>query len=544
MMGELLEGQYLANDFLRLLPPTEKEHSNLGTQAKAGQVVELPIELQLELAEIFLPGMSTGSVYHRLFGGDTSDYGGDHSAADMALVGYMARQGLSPEDVDKVFRASKLYRPKWDEMRGPLTYGERTISKAFKKLPAKTEGGHIAAQEAKIWKASDPSSYRPVYVPGGMPARKFVGPVVSSGVRLFPAAALSTLVALGAVGKTSLLVSIALHTAAGKDWNGHRLVQNKVAVFSCEETEEELSRKVSAIIDEWTPPERQAALDNTRLVPLLGVDARLTLIERNQYQGSGVAEEMIALLNAFGLKDGLVILDHMQGFASGDLNISETATSICREANKIVEATGAAVVFAAHISKANIKATELEQGFAVGSLAFENATRQMVGMLPMREEDAKKYGLEGVRNQYAWLGLPKNSYGGTDGGVWLKKELVPKYHTVTVTPVQLTAPVSGGIKTANEKIADRILDYLAKHPWTTRNQLDSEAGLDGRFNASKEKVRAVLKGMLDSGRVETQPVADADRSLHGVPKQVKGILRVKSAAKAAEPLIAEGEKTG
>lgn len=74
--------------------------------------------------------------------------------------------------------------------------------------------------------------------------------------------------------------------------------------------------------------------------------------------------------------------------------------------------------------------------------------------------------------------------------------------------------------------------------------MDSEAGLDGRFNASKEKVRAVLKGMLDSGRVETQPVADADRSLHGVPKQVKGILRVKSAAKPAEPLIAEGEKTG
>ena len=543
-MGALIEGQHLANDFLLLLPTTEKGQAVRtigGSLIKAGEV---PWNIQFKLPEIFSPVAKSNDKYKLLFNGDISDYNDDHSAADMAIVGYMARKGLSSEEVDKVFRASNLYRAKWDEMRGATTYGERTINKAFKELPTDAGGMQLAAQEKGGWKASDPSSYRPVYVSGGMPARKFVGPVVGSKVRLFPAAALSTLVALGAVGKTSLLVSIALHTAAGKDWNGHPLEQHKVAMFSCEETDEELSRKVSAIIDFWSPADRQAAMDNLLLVSLLGEDARLTFIERGQYRGSGVTEEMITLLKSFGLKDGLVILDHMQGFASGDLNISETATSICREANKIVEATGAAVVFAAHISKANINATSLEQGFAVGSLAFENATRQLAGMLPMPEEDAKKYGLEAFRHEYAWLGLPKNSYGGTDAGVWLKKELVQKYHTVVMNPVQLVPLLSKAAKSANAKLTEGILEHLAKHPWTTRNQLDGEGGLDGIFAASKGKIQDVRKSLLDTGEIELHSVTDAERQEHAIPKQVVEVLKVKSAVKPAEPLNAQGGKTG
>ena len=279
-------------------------------------------------------------------------------------------------------------------------------------------------------------------------------------------------------------------------------------------------------------------IDNLLLVSLLGQDARLTDIKSGQYRGSGTAEKMIALLKAFDLKDGLVILDHMQGFASGDLNISETATSICREANKIVEATGAAVVFAAHIAKANIKATALEQGFAVGSLAFENAARQMVGMLPMLEDQAKKHGLESNRHQYAWLGLPKNSYGGTDAGVWLKKEFAPKYHTIAMSPVELAVPISGPRKSANEKLAERIVDYLSLHPRTTRNQLDLLAGDDEPLKASKGRVRDVLRSLIDTGEVELHAVTDAERQQHAIPKQVKEVLVVKAverSVKAADP---------
>lgn len=536
MTKGLINGQHLAEDFLAILPASGTAKPVVMTPAgRTGEadLQTVPESILAKLPLIFRPNCITGYERQELFNGDISRHGGDHSSADLALCAHMANEGLRPDEVDLVFRASGLYRPKWDEMHGATTYGQRTLAKAFEGFPAQAINGGTAQNPLGWWDPSGLARFRPNYVAGGMAARQFVGPNITPDIRLFSAAALSALVALGGVGKTSLLMSVAAHVAAGKSWGGFCVAQTKVAMFFCEETQNELDRKISAVIDGWSPTERQAVQDNLLLVSLIGADVRLTTIERGQYRGSGAAEKIVAMLQAFNLKDGLVMLDHIQGFASGDLNVSETATSICREANKIVEATGAAVVFAAHISKANIGATELGQGFAVGSLAFENATRQMVGLLPMSEDAAKKFGVEATRKDYLWLGVPKNSYGGTDDGMWLKKELVKKYHTVVVKPVQLLAPVSVAKKSSNEKLADRIIDYLTRHPWTTRNQLDGVAGADDVLQASKGKVRDVLAGLVDAGDVEYHPVTDAERAQHGLAKQVKTVLAVKSGVKPA-----------
>ncbi|OPY55264.1 MAG: hypothetical protein A4E48_00118 [Methanosaeta sp. PtaU1.Bin060] len=68
----------------------------------------------------------------RLLRGDTSAYGGDDSAADMALCNHLAFwTGKDPQKMDRIFRKSGLMRPKWDEKRGAQTYGERTITEAI-----------------------------------------------------------------------------------------------------------------------------------------------------------------------------------------------------------------------------------------------------------------------------------------------------------------------------------------------------------------------------------------------------------------------------
>jgi putative DNA primase/helicase len=73
-----------------------------------------------------------GSKFVKLFDeGDTSDYQGDHSAADLALCGLLAHWTRKRSSViDELFRRSKLMRPKWDEQRGKQTYGQRTIARA------------------------------------------------------------------------------------------------------------------------------------------------------------------------------------------------------------------------------------------------------------------------------------------------------------------------------------------------------------------------------------------------------------------------------
>jgi hypothetical protein len=74
-----------------------------------------------------------GEHWEALFDGDTSDYAGDQSRADLALCGRLARATLDPTQIDRIFRNSKLYRAKWDERHGRTTYGHMTIGKALTK---------------------------------------------------------------------------------------------------------------------------------------------------------------------------------------------------------------------------------------------------------------------------------------------------------------------------------------------------------------------------------------------------------------------------
>ncbi|MFW5488987.1 MAG: hypothetical protein ACNI3A_11340 [Desulfovibrio sp.] len=74
-----------------------------------------------------------GDLFARLMAGDISDYGGDHSAADMALCFRLAFWlGGDPARMDRVFRSSGLYRAKWDARHHAdgRTYGQGTIDKA------------------------------------------------------------------------------------------------------------------------------------------------------------------------------------------------------------------------------------------------------------------------------------------------------------------------------------------------------------------------------------------------------------------------------
>ena len=66
-----------------------------------------------------------------LFNGDTSGYDNDDSRADLALCNHLAYwTGNNVVRIDRMFRQSKLMRPKWDTGNNP-SYGQRTIEKAL-----------------------------------------------------------------------------------------------------------------------------------------------------------------------------------------------------------------------------------------------------------------------------------------------------------------------------------------------------------------------------------------------------------------------------
>jgi len=72
------------------------------------------------------------SRYAPLWTGNWQSMGyASQSEADLALAGYLVYlTGGDLDLADRLFRLSALYRPKWDEKRGALTYGERTLRRA------------------------------------------------------------------------------------------------------------------------------------------------------------------------------------------------------------------------------------------------------------------------------------------------------------------------------------------------------------------------------------------------------------------------------
>ncbi len=57
---------------------------------------------------------------------------GSHSAADLAYCSHLAYwTDREAAQMDRLFRASRLFRAKWDESRGDTTYGAQTIAKAI-----------------------------------------------------------------------------------------------------------------------------------------------------------------------------------------------------------------------------------------------------------------------------------------------------------------------------------------------------------------------------------------------------------------------------
>ncbi len=75
-----------------------------------------------------------GQSIARLFHGDTGEYSGDDSSADLALCSKLAFWSEGRADVlDAMFRQSRLYREKWDKVHSGdgRTYGQMTIDKAL-----------------------------------------------------------------------------------------------------------------------------------------------------------------------------------------------------------------------------------------------------------------------------------------------------------------------------------------------------------------------------------------------------------------------------
>lgn len=101
------------------------------TSATVAEVAADQTKPNLDLSDEELIDKAThardGAKFSRLWAGDTTGYP-SQSEAEMALVSLLAFwTGRDRDRIDHMFRASGLYRDKWDSPRGGSTYGAGTI---------------------------------------------------------------------------------------------------------------------------------------------------------------------------------------------------------------------------------------------------------------------------------------------------------------------------------------------------------------------------------------------------------------------------------
>lgn len=106
-----------------------------------------------------------GDTLKKLYNGDWESIFGSQSEADYALCCSLAFwSGKDPDQMDRIFRQSKLMRPKWDESHGTNgeTYGNITISNAIAHTESvyKQSDYPIFEKNGSYWRICDDSSYQ------------------------------------------------------------------------------------------------------------------------------------------------------------------------------------------------------------------------------------------------------------------------------------------------------------------------------------------------------------------------------------------------
>ncbi|MDL2319376.1 AAA family ATPase [Eubacteriales bacterium OttesenSCG-928-A19] len=198
-----------------------------------------------------------GDLFRRLWAGDTSGHNEDDSAADIALCNILAFwTNKDAAQMDRIFKSSGLYRPKWDEMRGAMTYGQMTIDKAIQGCTKVYEHGLVINEGKEIQTDGKPTSPTQPTEPTTNPAlpeleitkaselmTKDFPPLIQAVNQLI-CEGLTMLVAASKVGKSWLVLLMAVCVALGESFLGRATTRCRVIYFALEDSERRLQSRL------------------------------------------------------------------------------------------------------------------------------------------------------------------------------------------------------------------------------------------------------------------------------------------------------------
>ncbi|MBX9901625.1 MAG: AAA family ATPase [Burkholderiaceae bacterium] len=224
-------------------------HTTYVNKSVRAAIVPPPLSIvynESDIAALIKKACKHSTKFASLFAGDINSYP-SHSEADQAfsnLISYYTSDHLT---IDGVFRKSKLYREKWDEVHfaNGDTYGEATIATALASLSAAAGNGARSGFAASLNKATD----KPItYLTNIVSLSGFVSECAAPFYiwhRVLQVRNVYALTAAWGGGKTALMILIALFAATGRELSGRGMIRVKV-LFLCGENPDDVKLRTLA----------------------------------------------------------------------------------------------------------------------------------------------------------------------------------------------------------------------------------------------------------------------------------------------------------
>ena len=143
---------------------------------------------------------------------------------------------------------------------------------------------------------------------------------------VIPQGKVAMLAGEGAIGKSTLLVDLALCVAAGKPWLGFTTAPGSVLLVAGEEDEHDIQRRLKTGLEDWSKTDTEAVLNRLVIVP--GAGQSLTLMD-DHGGPTALCRELIGRLQNPPDEKGwsLIALDPLSRFASGAVEADNVAAT-------------------------------------------------------------------------------------------------------------------------------------------------------------------------------------------------------------------------
>jgi hypothetical protein len=225
------------------------------------------------------------------------------------------------------------------------------------------------------------------------------------------AGTVGSIVAPGATGKSWLALQIAA-AVAGADTLALDAQAGRVLYIASEDPGDVLHARVHALASRLNSAQRDSLIERLHIWPTLG-------------QAGDLLDDGRAAADIAQRGEGcrLIVLDTISRWHTGDENARTDSARVMRRLEQIAAATGAAVLFLHHTSKAAaLEGNGSMQQAARGSSVWVDEARFCLTMTKCSEQEARDFGIDDeFRDFFIKTTLAKANYVAPQPARWLRR---------------------------------------------------------------------------------------------------------------------------